>query len=250
MGVMFNCLGSGMASSPLPPMIAVIGCDGSGKSTLTQALHEWLSASYPTAMCHLGKQSGNMARAIGRLPLFGKKLERTLHKKAKGAQSKGGPGLVTAIGVYAFAIRQERRFHHMLSLRQAGRLIIADRFPQTEIPASLDGVGLGRARPTGLIGWLARAEKRKFDRMVAHHPDLILRLNVSLDVAIARKPDHDPDSLALKVADLSHLHFQGAPIVEIDADAPFEDVLANAKSAITNLLKNTYPAIIAEQRTP
>ena len=89
---------------------------------------------------------------------------------------------------------------------------------------------------SGLVGLLARAEHRRYAAMVAHRPDLVLRLNVSLDVAVARKPDHRLSSLARKIADVPRLTFEGAPIVEIDAEQPLEQVLAQARAAIAERL--------------
>ncbi len=239
-----------MHASSLPPLIAIVGCDGSGKSTMTQVLRDWLAEVQPTAICHLGKQSGNIGRALGRMPLFGARLERAVYRKAKTAQTEQGPGLATAIGIYAFTVRRERRFRRMMKLRRAGHLIIADRFPQTEVPGPMDGVGLGNARATGLVGWLARRERRKLEAMVAHRPDLLIRLNVSLEVAQARKPDHRPAALARKIGDLSRLTFQGAPIVELDADAPLHDVQARAKAAIADLLETRYGWTVPPYPTP
>ncbi len=238
-----------MTSSALPPLIAVVGCDGSGKSTITEVLQAWLTEFQPTVVCHLGKQSGNIGRTLARLPLLGRGLERSLLKKAKTAQTEKGPGLATALVIYAFTLRRGRRFRRMLKLRQSGKTIITDRFPQVEVPGPMDGVGLGNARPTGLVGWLARSERRKFDAMVAHHPDLIIRLNVSLDVAQARKPDHRGAALARKIGDLSRLTFQGAPIVELNADEPLETVEAKAKAAIAEFLEARYGVIVPAART-
>jgi thymidylate kinase len=221
-------------------MIAVVGCDGSGKSTVTQILQTWLAGVQPTVTCHLGKQSGNIGRALARLPLIGAGLERSIREKAKAAQTEKGPSLSTAVGIYAFTLRRVYRFRRMMRLRRAGNTIIADRFPQIERPGPMDGLGLGNARKTGLIGWLARSERRQFDAMVAHHPDLVIRLNVSLDVALVRKPDHREASLARKIADLSHLTFQGARIVDLDANEPLEEVEAKAKAAIAEMLKIRY----------
>ena len=114
----------------------------------------------------------------------------------------------------------------------------------------MDGPGLGKARTTGAVGWLARRERRKFDAMVAHLPDLVLRLNVSLEVAQARKPDHRPASLARKIGDLSRLTFQGAPIVEVDADQPLETVEAQAKAAVAALLEARYGVTIPAPAAP
>lgn len=225
-----------MTTHPLPPLIAVIGCDGSGKSTVTEALRSWMDGQRPTTICHLGKQSGNIGRRLARLPLVGRKLDTSIHSKAQKAQTEKGPGLLAALVIYAFSMRRVRRFRRMMRLRRAGSAIIADRFPQLGVPGPMDGLGLANAAPDGLVGWLARRERRHYEAMVAYRPDLVIRLNVSLEVALARKPDHRPSSLARKIADVPKLRFEGAPIVEIDAEQPLDTVLAQAKAAIGDRL--------------
>lgn len=232
------------------PIIAVVGCDGSGKSTLTSILAAWLSESRPTVICHLGKQSGNIGRALGRLPLLGSKLEGSIEKKTKAARTEAGPSLAVAIGIYAFTVRRTRRFRRMMKLFRAGNTIITDRFPQIEVPGRMDGPGLDHARSDGIIGWLSRRERQHFAEMVAHLPDLVIRLNVSLDVAKARKPDHRPSALAYKIDALSRVSFQGAPIVEVNADEPLEAVEAKAKAAIAQLFQSRYGLIIPSSSAP
>lgn len=75
-----------------------------------------------------------------------------------------------------------------------------------------------------------------FETMTQQSPDLVLRLNVSLDVAAARKPDHRFTSLARKIADVPRLRFGAAPVVELDAEAPLEQVISRAKVAVNALL--------------
>jgi len=225
-----------MNTSSLPPLIAVIGCDGSGKSTVTEALREWMDARQPTRICHLGKQSGNIGRQIARLPLLGGRLDKSIHAKAQRAQTDKGPGLLPALVIYVFSMRRVVRFRRMMGLRRTGHAIIADRFPQLAVPGPMDGLGLASARPSGLVGMLARSERRRYEAMVACVPDLVIRLNVSLDVAVARKPDHRLSSLARKIADVPRLTFEGAPIAEIDAEQPLDLVLEQAKAAIEDCL--------------
>ena len=220
----------------LPPLIAVIGCDGSGKSTVTQALQGWLEKQGPTRICHLGKQSGNIGRAIARLPVLGGRLDKSIHTKAQKAQSGAGPQWPEALVIWLFSMRRVRRFARMMALRRQGFTIIADRFPQLGVPGPMDGLGLAGARRGGAVGLLARHERHCYEAMVANRPDLVLRLNVSLEVALARKPDHRPSSLARKIGDVPKLQFEGAPIIDIDAHQPLADVLAQAKSAISALL--------------
>jgi len=225
-----------MSHDTLPPLIAVVGCDGSGKSTVTEALHRWLTEKGPTCYCHLGKQSGAIGRRIARLPLLGGRLDKSIHSKAQKAQTAKTPGLLAASVIYVFSMRRVRRFARMLRLRRAGNAIISDRFPQLGVPGPMDGLGLAHAGGKGLVGLLAKRERDHYTAMVAHKPDLVIRLNIPLEVAVARKPDHRYSSLARKIADVPRLSFEGAPIVDIDAEQPLETVLAQARNAIEERL--------------
>jgi hypothetical protein len=72
--------------------------------------------------------------------------------------------------------------------------------------------------------------------MTSHRPDLVIRLNVDLDTACARKPDHRRELLRDKVAITPQLTFNGAPIVEIDSTQPLAQVLVEAKAAVAKTL--------------
>lgn len=72
--------------------------------------------------------------------------------------------------------------------------------------------------------------------MASHKPDLVIKLNVDLDVACARKPDHKRESLERKIAITPQLTFGGAQLVDIDANQPLEKVLIDAEKAITDFM--------------
>ena len=55
-----------------PPLIAVIGSDGSGKSTVCEHLITVVEKYGAAERVHLGKQAGNVGRAVTKLPLMGK----------------------------------------------------------------------------------------------------------------------------------------------------------------------------------
>ena len=44
-----------------------MGTDGSGKSTVANALLAWMQSQRPTELHHLGKQTGHIGRAIARM---------------------------------------------------------------------------------------------------------------------------------------------------------------------------------------
>lgn len=218
----------------LAPVIAIVGSDGAGKSTVGDALLAWLREQGPAELCHLGKQSGNLARLIGRIPLVGRRVETGLENKVQKAEGDRGPGFLTSIGIYAFTVRRMWRFRRMLRLQREGVTVLADRFPQVSHPAAIDGPGFGRMRcDRGLARILAPIELRQFEWMASHRPDLVIRLNVDPETAMARKPDHAPEKLVAKVQEIRQLTFGGAPIVDIDASQPLDAVLAEAKAAIS-----------------
>ena len=85
-------------------------------------------------------------------------------------------------------------------------------------------------------GWQARNVKRFTGWGGSHKPDLVIKLNVDLEVACARKPDHKRESLARKIAITPQLTFGGAQLVDIDANQPLEQVLVDAEKAITDFM--------------
>lgn len=226
---------------PLAPLIAIIGCDGSGKSTVSEEILSFARRFGAAEAAHLGKQSGNIGRAIAQLPLIGGLLDRIIVKKTdktRAERDKKSPGLFTALIIYAFSLRRLRRFKRMLEVRKQGSIIVTDRFPQLEFPGAYDGTGLSTLADNGrLVGWLARRELKLYEWMTSYKPDLVIRLNVDLDTACARKPDHRRELLASKVAATPLLKFNGAPIVEIDSVQPLENVLADAKVAVAKTLE-------------
>jgi thymidylate kinase len=228
------------SAAPAAPLIALVGSDGSGKSTVGEALLAWMREQRPTELCHLGKQTGNIGRTIGQWPLIGQRFEKTLTTKADKVKDAKGPGLLTGIVIYLFSMRRVYRFKRMLRHRAQGIAILTDRYPQNEIPGPMDGIGLTNVHGP-ILRWLARRERAHYDWMAAHRPDLVLRLTVDFDTAFARKPDHRPSSLKTKIADIARLTFGGAPVVDIDTSRPLDEVLANAKEAIAKVLAGQTP---------
>ena len=225
----------------LAPLIAVIGCDGSGKSTVSENVLDCVRGYGPAAAAHLGKQSGNLGRALTQLPVIGPWIGRVIDRKVAGVRtSRTGnkaPGVLVALVVYAFTLRRLFRFRRMMTARREGLIIVADRYPQTELPGAYDGPSLSVGTAGNpIVRWLARREEAAYESMTRTRPDLVLRLNVDLDTACARKPDHRRELLRDKVAATPLLKFNGAPIIDIDSTRPLAEVLAAARLAVANTM--------------
>ena len=222
--------------APLAGVFAVVGCDGTGKTTLTADLLAELCKKAPAKRRYLGLVSGETGDKIKRLPFIGARLENNLHNKANRAldMEKKLPGTGTAIIMYLLTLLRTVRLLRVMGLSRRGVQVIADRYPQAEIPGfHYDGPGLTVNRTDNwLVHKLAVAEQRLYEWMAEQKPTLVIRLNIDADTAHARKPDHDIAELHDKITALSRLNFNGAQICEIDARSPYPQVLEAALQAI------------------
>ncbi|PXY99719.1 nucleoside triphosphate hydrolase [Commensalibacter melissae] len=227
-----------MTQSSTPPIIAIIGCDGSGKTTVCLELERWLNSVHPTKLCHLGRQTGNIRRRLIKLPFLGKKLDKNITKTNKQAKSKKGPNALLALGIFIMSLRRVYRFYRMLSLRKQGFYILTDRFPQVAIIGGLDGPDLTTENPASSITrLLTKLERSLYNWMINHTPDLVIRLNVTVETAQQRKPDHRLESMIKKIGTLQQLTYNGAPIIDIDNNTqPIEETINQAKKAIAKKL--------------
>lgn len=126
-------------------LIAVVGCDGTGKSTLTTDLVKSLQQHWQTERRYLGLLSGEDGDKIKRLPLVGVWLERRLAAKSSKTQSMKtkSPALWAAVIMYCFSLRRMANLRKVQRLAQSGVLVVSDRFPQAEISGFYyDGPGL------------------------------------------------------------------------------------------------------------
>lgn len=219
------------------PVIALVGSDGSGKTTVGNALFAWMSAQQPTRFCHLGKQTGSWGRAIARIPFVGRKVDKRIVHKASHTRREKGAGTLTALVIFALSMRRLFRFLRMRRLHREGYTILTDRFPQASVPGPMDGPGLvARSPKNGVVKGLTYGEQKIYEWMANFRPDVVLRLNVDIETALARKPDHRPEALRQKVSDVPRLTFNGAPVVELDATQPLETVLATARAHVSAVM--------------
>ena len=223
---------------PLVGVIAVVGCDGSGKSTVTADLLNELRDEQPTELMYLGQDSGNVLRRIVAMPLIGRGLGRYLLRKSEHVHAEdrkpASPDTLTALAIYLLSRWRRRKFQRMIALCRRGVVVIADRYPQADVPGFyFDGPGLATTgAATGIARWLAARELRLYQNMASHVPALLIRLNVDADTAHARKPDHKLSMLRDKVRVIPSLTFNGARIIDIDARAPYPQVLQAALHAV------------------
>lgn len=224
------------SQSHLAPCVALIGCDGSGKSTLASDLVSLLDRNTRTRSVYLGLGTGDFGRRIAELPIIGGVVSRFLSSKASKAhegRDKRLPGLATALVMFTLSLTRRHRFRQVLEYREHGIQVITDRYPQAELAGGFDGPGLNWTRKgSKLVERLARRERSIYRQMAAYKPTVVIRLNVDVDTALARKADHERALLEKKITALPTLHFAGAQIVDIDAARPYGEVLASTLAVL------------------
>ncbi|MEZ2828864.1 hypothetical protein [Serratia liquefaciens] len=230
---------SDASSTVITGLIAVVGSDGTGKSTLTADLVKNLQKYRATERRYLGLISGEDGDKIKRLPVIGVWLERRLAAKSDKTQrmSNKPPALWAALIMYGFSVWRAANLRKVQSLAESGVLVISDRFPQAEISGFYyDGPGIGVERAKGwLMTRLAAREKRLYQSMALCRPELIIRLDIDVDTAFSRKPDHSYEELKDKISAMVRLQYNGSRIIELDAKAPYDEVLEKALNAISSV---------------
>lgn len=115
-----------------------------------------------------------------------------------------------------------------------------DRFPQLE----KENVNDGRKIPNyvqKLAGKkIKRMEKQELKCMKIVNeikPDVIFRLNISLETCLRRKPEHtDHDYFLKKIEDMQSIKYDGINVIEISAEQSYEQEILQIKRYIWNLL--------------
>jgi len=220
-------------------VIALVGCDGAGKSTLLAELGPWLAWKLDVVSIYFG--SGDGPVSWPRLPLVWlRRLQQRLRPSQPPAERSRvlkPRRLSAARAVWALVLAHEKaqRLATAERARQRGLVVLCDRFPQTTVRGFNDGPLLTPWLEHGQA-WrrrLARYELGVYERAHQLAPDLVIKLDVSPEVAVARKPDMAAEECARRRAAVASLEWgERCRIVTIDAEQPLAQVIAEAKRAV------------------
>lgn len=202
-------------------IFALIGSDGSGKSTLSNDLVNWLTYKIDTHYFYLGKAP------------FIRSYNKVIFSPTHFLQSENGLSkkLRKALGsVYHLLLPQKKlkMLHVAKGLSQSGSLVICDRFPQMNVLNMHDGPKLQNGKPS-IKG---QKELKLFEKFSELEPDIVFKLKVLPEIAAKRKASHSPDTIRVKCEKLEEISFKSAKVIEIDASKPYPNVLLEIKNEI------------------
>lgn len=220
-------------------VVAFIGSDGSGKSTLTREIRKWLRYKLDVHFYYMGSGEGS-TRLLDRLRHAAK--ARTRRDKLKpprpeGRQRARPQGMASRLfalhqlGAIRAKLRALREAHR---LAEGGSIVVLDRFPQAQFDGIYDGPRLQDGRS---FAWAARAERGAFAKARPLAPHLVVKLVVPAEIGHARKPDHSLATLQRKAEITQKLVFPNSQVVEIDASQPLDAVILAARMAVWRALR-------------
>jgi thymidylate kinase len=178
--------------------IALVGVDGSGKSTHVEELRKWLGWKVVCRKEYFGlPKTSRLYRFLGR-------RAQTFEKRARSSKNNVERRLFQALAgqaqkgrwLWAAHVRA-RNARRVLRLVRRGVVVVCDRYPLAELARRLPSMDGPRIRHSCGGGLGAALEERLYRSI--RRPDLTIVLRTGADDALRRKPELDADTVARKV---------------------------------------------------
>jgi len=236
-------------------IIAFVGVDGAGKSTVSNEISKWIGKKIECTRFYMGMGDGKTTVFASTM----KRMKKTVsHENKPKAMEKNyedvpvkGRKPITFIKNPKQYIKQYlkmcmicsveknnvKKIKKMYRYKLNGGISVLDRFPQIEIVGQNDGPKMPPYIQVfgerNFVKKRIEKERRWLDIVNVIKPDMVFRLNISVDTCINRKPEHnDREMFARKINELNKLHFQGAKIIDIDAELPYDLELLEIKKQL------------------
>jgi hypothetical protein len=232
-------------------IVAFIGVEGTGKSTLVAEIADWLSHEVSVVSTYAGSDNGSAAlprRVLQRLAALRRravgKTVRDITPQTPASADASQPtrqsiSLAQAIWVEARGRERRARALYARRARGLGMIVVSDGFPHSQFPGCNDGPRLGDwiEHSSRWHRQLARREHEAFRLAELYPPDLVVKLQLSPAVAARRKPETPQAQIFPGVEMVRRLSYPDTTrIVDVDASLPLEQVVLEVKRAVWNAI--------------
>lgn len=224
--------------------IAFIGPQATGKSTLTNALAKWLGCELSVRTVHAGKPPVTALTFLPSklIPLARRLLpNQTTIKIEKQIEETPDTRFSLVFIVRKVILAYERRqlLRGVFRTTRNGKIVISDRYPSDTIGA-IDGAtfqdAMIAAESSPIKKRLMRLERTLYDSICP--PDLVVRLTVSVDVAVLRnkvrdkKGNQSTEYVRLRHAMMRKPEFLRCPTIDVSTDGDLAETLLAVKRAV------------------
>lgn len=226
-------------------IIAFVGVDGSGKSTLVKEVGKWLKWKLDVYPIYFGSGDGKSSLFMYPLRKIFKYLKKTgIKEKLKDSGSDRNlfsKKWIAARTLWALTLSldKKRKFRRLWLAKCRGMLVICDRYPQHQIygindgPLLTDWILAKKPLKKAAANW----EKSVYSLADIYYPDLVLKLNPPPETAHARKPEASLDSIKKKSTLLHELKYlDNTKVYEINTAGAMAESLLEIKKIIAEHL--------------
>lgn len=227
-------------------IIAFVGIDGSGKTSAIARTEKFFAQQLNVTSVFLGsgRSGASWYRKLA-FAMFGTRARLKGHKRVRSGLERDSEGALPWYYVVWNWVSNYDKLKNMrraIAARANGVLVLADRWPQSQIPGKVDGPRLlGRTRMSGLSRYVAKLEEELIQLAEMAQPDLLLRFRVTPEIARARKPGELSELEAEAAARLlDEIEWKAKRVVDINADAPIEEVDRQIRAAIWETLQGEW----------
>jgi thymidylate kinase len=209
-------------------LVAVVGGDGAGKSTVVEGLSNWLSKNFAVTKVHLGKPRRSLTTVAV-------EAVATPSLAALALAGRRAPPSSRVRMVVTVARARDRYIAYRNARRIAtnGGLVICDRFPLPQI-SLMDAPRVRRAVApgvqNGIVPRLAALEERYYRALTA--ADVLIVLRVDPEIAVARKPEEAPEFVRARWREIWDVDWDAVPAHVVDASRSAAEVLSDAKALV------------------
>lgn len=233
-------------------IIAFIGVDGSGKSTISQEINSWLArGKVECKKIYMGSGDGAKNIFATIVSSLHSKIKRKTKSKNPIRSSKNDSKItffnnprgalkryVQALVAFSIAKDKRKKLEKMHRYRLNGGFSVLDRYPQLQQSGINDGLKIKKFNRDFNSKFLKKMEAREEELMQIVndiYPDLVFRLNISIEVCMARKSEHtDIDYFKHKTEAIKQIQFPNSKLFELNAEQSLDDVLLTVKRTIWN----------------
>lgn len=216
-------------------LIAIVGGDGAGKTTLIDELYKWFSEKFEVKKIHMGKPAWSMTTiALRGLLKIGTLLrlypfEGDIYEES--FQPHGYPWFIRAV-----CTARDRYLTYLRARRFSsnGGLILCDRysfpdFMKMDAPQCRSAIATSK-KTNWFLEFLINQEEFYYRQI--NLPDLLIILKVDPEVAVQRKKDETETSVRARSTEVWELDWKRKSGVVIDANLRREEVISRVKALV------------------
>lgn len=226
-------------------VVAILGCDGAGKSTTLDYIKKEFGKKIDVVSIYFGSGDGSSSLLRKPMKLVARKVggkgtghavEKEYAENKKITFKARMYSLAKIIWAITLANEKKTKRRQMIKARNNGLLVLTDRYPQSNIPGASDGPLLDRyMEGKGLLKKIAVWERKVYESFSVNGPDLAIKLVVPTEVAIERKPEMTPEEIENKKRIVLDMNTAEHTVI-IDTSAPFEKTRSEVMQEIWNLI--------------